>query len=150
MIVRCAAQPNRLWVQHHNGVFRSDDGGQRWVTITESAPSVFGFAIAVHPKNPDVAWRVPAIKDEQRVPVDARVVVSRTRDAGKSWEVLREGLPQEHAYDITLRHALDVDATGERLAFGSTTGSLWVSENAGDSWTHVSAHLPPVYAVRFA
>lgn len=150
MIVRCAAQPHRLWVQHHNGVFRSDDGGQRWVTIPESAPSVFGFAIAVHPKNPDVAWRVPAIKDEQRVPVDARVVVSRTRDGGKSWEVLREGLPQEHAYDITLRHALDVDATGERLAFGSTTGSLWVSENGGDSWAHVSAHLPPVYAVRFA
>jgi len=150
MLARCAAQPNRLWAQHHNGVFRSDDGGQRWVTISEAAPSVFGFAIAVHPCKPDVAWRVPAIKDEQRVPVDARVVVSRTSDGGKSWEVLREGLPQEHAYDITLRHALDVDATGERLAFGSTTGSLWVSENGGDSWSHVSAHLPPVYAVRFA
>jgi photosystem II stability/assembly factor-like uncharacterized protein len=150
MVVRCAAQPNRLWAQHHNGVFRSDDGGQRWITISEAAPSVFGFAIAVHPSKPDVAWRVPAVKDEQRVPVDARVVVSRTSDGGKSWEVLREGLPQEHAYDITLRHALDVDATGERLAFGSTTGSLWVSENGGDSWSHVSAHLPPVYAVRFA
>ena len=93
---------------------------------------------------------VPAVKDEQRVPVDARVVVSRTRDGGKSWDVLREGLPQEHAYDITLRHALDVDASGERLAFGSTTGSLWVSENSGDSWMHLSAHLPPIYAVRFA
>ncbi|WP_224241081.1 WD40/YVTN/BNR-like repeat-containing protein [Hyalangium gracile] len=149
-LARCAAQPDRIWSQHHNGVFRSDDAGNRWVNIAESAPSVFGFAMAVHPKNPDVAWRVPAIKDEQRVPVDARVVVSRTRDAGKSWEVLREGLPQEHAYDLTLRHALDVDATGDRLAFGSTTGSLWVSENGGDSWAHISAHLPPVYAVRFA
>ncbi len=115
-----------------------------------SAPSVFGFAVAVHPKNPDIAWRVPAIKDEQRVPVGAGVVVSRTRDGGKSWEVLREGLPQEHAYDLTLRHALDVDATGDRLAFGSTTGSLWATENGGDSWMHVSAHLPPIYAVRFA
>jgi hypothetical protein len=47
--------------------------------------------------------------------------------------VLREGLPQEHVYDLTLRHALDVDGSGERLAFGSTTGSLWVSENGGDS-----------------
>lgn len=150
MMARCAAHPERLWVQHHNGVFRSDDAGARWVRIDESAPSVFGFAIAVHPTNPDIAWRVPAIKDEQRVPVNAAVVVSRTRDGGKSWEVLREGLPQEHAYDLTLRHALDVDATGERLAFGSTTGSLWVSENGGDSWMHLSAHLPPVYAVRFA
>ena len=149
-IVRCAAQPNRMWAQHHNGFFRSDDGGGHWVSIPESAPSVFGFAVAAHPSNPDVAWRVPAVKDETRVPVDARVVASRTRDGGKTWEVLREGLPQEHAYDLTLRHALDVDGSGERLAFGSTTGSLWVTENGGDSWMHVSAHLPPVYAVRFA
>ncbi|MGI8842156.1 MAG: hypothetical protein ACR2HZ_00535 [Gemmatimonadaceae bacterium] len=35
------------------------------------------------------------------------------------------------------------------FAFGSTTGSLWVSENQGDSWQTVSEHLPPVYAVRF-
>ncbi len=150
MIVRCPASPDRLWAQHHNGVFRSDDAATRWVTIHESAPSVFGFAIAVHPKNPDVAWRVPAIKDEHRIPVDGRVVVSRTRDGGKSWDVLREGLPQEHAYDLTLRHALDVDGTGDRLAFGSTTGSLWVSENGGDAWMNVSTHLPPIYAVRFA
>ena len=111
---------------------------------------MFGFAIAVHPKNPDVAWRVPAIKDEHRIPVDGRVVVSRTRDGGKSWDVLREGLPQEHAYDLTLRHALDVDGTGDRLAFGCPTGSLWVSENGGDAWMNVSTHLPPIYAVRFA
>jgi len=150
LLARCASHPDRLWAQHHNGVFRSDDGGSRWVSIPESAPSVFGFAIAVHPSNPDIAWRVPSIKDEQRFPVDGRVVVSRTRDGGKSWEVLREGLPQEHAYDLTLRHALDVDSSGERLAFGSSTGSLWVSENSGDSWMHLSAHLPPVYAVRFA
>jgi hypothetical protein len=150
MVVRCRARPERLWSQHHNGFFRSDDGGWHWETIKQSAPSVFGFAVAVHPQNPDVAWRVPAVKDETRVPVDGRVVVSRTQDAGKTWEVLREGLPQEHAYDLTFRHALDVDESGERVAFGSTTGSLWVSENGGDSWMHVSAHLPQIYAVRFA
>jgi photosystem II stability/assembly factor-like uncharacterized protein len=110
---------------------------------------VFGFAVAVDPNDGDTAWLVPAVKDETRVPVDAKVVVARTRDAGKSWQVLTDGLPQSHAYDITYRHALDVDASGKRLAFGSTTGSLWVTEDAGDSWTCVSRHLPPVYAVRF-
>jgi hypothetical protein len=77
-------------------------------------------------------------------------VVSRTRDGGKTFEVLRQGLPQEHAYDITFRHALDIDATGNRLAFGSTTGSLWVTEDGGETWITVSVHLPPIYAVRFA
>ena len=83
------------------------------------------------------------------MPVSGRVVVTRTRDGGQSFDVLRRGLPQEDAYDIVYRHALDLDKSGEALAFGSTTGSLWVSDDQGDSWRHVSAHLPPVYCVRF-
>ncbi len=148
-IVQCPSRPERLWTQHHNGVFRSDDGGRTWVSIANVNPSVFGFAVAVHPTDPDTAWLVPAIKDEQRVPVEARVVVARTRDAGKTWEPLRRGLPQTHAYDIVFRHALDVDETGKRLAFGSTTGSLWTTDDGGDAWSCVSNHLPPIYAVRF-
>lgn len=149
-IVRCPAQPDRLWAQHHNGVFASDDGGLSWRSIERVPPSVFGFAIAVHPENADVAWTAPAQKDAQRVPVDGRVVVARTRDGGRTWEALRRGLPQEHAYDLVLRHALDVDESGDRLAMGSSTGSLWLSEDQGDSWAEISAHLPPIYAVRFA
>jgi hypothetical protein len=148
-LVRCRARPDRLWAQHHNGVFRSDDGGRNWSEVANVQPSVFGFAVAVHPSDGDTAWLVPAIKDEKRVPVDAKVVVARTRDGGNSWEVLRRGLPQEHAYDLTYRHALDVGATGRTLAFGSTTGSLWVSGDAGDTWDTVSTHLPPIHAVRF-
>jgi hypothetical protein len=48
------------------------------------------------------------------------------------------------------RHALDIDSSGERLAFGSTTGSVWASENGGERWTAISHHLPPVYQVLFA
>jgi hypothetical protein len=55
-----------------------------------------------------------------------------------------------HAYDIVFRHALDVDTTGQRLALGSTTGSLWTSDDGGDSFSCVSNHLPPIYAVHFA
>jgi hypothetical protein len=67
----------------------------------------------------------------------------------KTFETITNGLPQQHAYDLVYRHALDVDRDGRTLIFGSTTGSLWVSENAGDSWTALSANLPPVYAVKF-
>jgi len=40
---------------------------------------------------------------------------------------------QRHAYDLTLRHGLDVDDTGDTLAFGSTTGSLWLTQDQGDT-----------------
>jgi len=149
-LARCAAHPDIIWCQHHNGVFRSENAGANWQELTAIAPSKFGFAVAAHPRDPDTAWFVPAVKDERRVAVDAAVVVARTRDGGESFEVLRRGLPQRHAYDLVWRHALDVDAGGERLAFGSTTGGLWISEDAGDSWTALDARLPPVAVVRFA
>jgi hypothetical protein len=149
MMVQCRANPDVVWVQHHNGIFRSEDGAESFTEITDVKPSVFGFAVAVHPKDADTAWFVPAVKDEKRYPSEGRVVVNRTRDGGKTFETLTRGLPQQHAYDLVFRHALDVDETGDRLAFGSTTGSLWLSEDGGDSWQTLSSNLPPIYAVRF-
>ncbi|HUI18244.1 MAG TPA: exo-alpha-sialidase [Alphaproteobacteria bacterium] len=149
-LARCAARPEIMWCQHHNGVFRSQDAGANWREVTAIRPSKFGFAVAAHPRDPLVAWFVPAIKDERRIPVDGKVVVARTRDGGESFEVLSKGLPQRHAYDLVWRHALAVDASGERLAFGSTSGGLWISEDGGESWTMPEARLPPIAVVRFA
>ena len=149
-LARCAAHPEIVWCQHHNAVFRSEDAGASWHELTAIRPAKFGFAVAAHPRDPQTAWFVPAAKDERRIPVDGELVVARTRDGGESFEVLREGLPQRHAYDLVYRHALDVDQSGEVLAFGSTTGGLWISENGGDSWSAVEARLPPVAVVRFA
>lgn len=148
-LVQCPSHPDTYWVQHHNGIFRSTDNAASWREITDVKPSAFGFAVAVHPRDPDTAWFVPAVKDECRVPVDGKLVVTRTRDGGKTFEVLRMGLPQEQAYDLVYRHGLDVDASGERLVFGSTTGSLWLSEDQGESWQNLAARLPPIYCVRF-
>jgi hypothetical protein len=92
---------------------------------------------------------VPAIKDEKRVPADGRFVVTRTRDGGHTFETLSRGLPQQNAYDLVYRHALDIDASGDRLVMGSTTGGVWVSEDGGDSWLEAAGRLPPVYCVRF-
>ena len=149
-LARCAAFPDIVWCQHHNGVFRSENAGADWREIMAIRPSKFGFAVAAHPNDPKTAWFVPAIKDEKRIPVDGKLVVARTSDGGESFEVLTKGLPQRHAYDLVLRHALDVDASGRMLAFGSTSGGLWISENGGDSWAMLDARLPPVLAVRFA
>jgi hypothetical protein len=150
-LVQSPSHPDSFWVQHHNGIFRSVDGSASWQEISAppAAPSAFGFAVAVHPRDPQTAWFLPAIKDERRIPVDGKLVVSRTRDGGKSFEVLRHGLPQDHAYDLVFRHALDVDEAGDALAFGSTTGSLWTSDDAGDHWLPLPNHLPPIYCVRF-
>jgi hypothetical protein len=63
---------------------------------------------------------------------------SRTRDGGRSVDVLGNGLPHHHSHDLAWRHAL-----------GSTSGGLWISEGGGECWTMPEARLPPIAAVRF-
>jgi hypothetical protein len=149
MVVQCRDELDKFWCQHHNGIFRSSDNLESWQEITKAPVSNFGFAVAVDPRDGECAWFVPAVDDEFRIPAEGKLVVQRTRDGGKSFDVLTQGLPQKDAYHLIYRHGLDVDETGERLAMGSTTGGLWVSDNGGDSWQDVSQHLPPIYAVKF-
>ncbi len=144
----CEADRNRIWCQHHNGFFRSDDGAGRWASV-DVPPSSFGFAVAAHPSDPDTAWSAPLVKDECRVPVDRRMVVARTRDGGDSWESLDRGLPED-SFAVVYRHGLAVDASGEVLALATTTGAVWISEDQGDSWDLVTHQLPPVYAARWS
>ena len=148
-IVRSPTQPDVLWCQHHNGIWRSGDNARSWQEVTSAPGSSFGFAVAVHPEQADTAWFVPGVADQQRVPVGGALAVNRTRDGGRSFEALRAGLPQRDCYDLVYRHGLAVDATGRRLLMGSTTGNLWASDDGGDRWAMVPASLPPVHAVRF-
>ena len=98
-------------------------------------------------KDGRTAWVVPGKSDMQRMAIDGGLFVARTHDGGATWAHLSKGLPQENAYDVVLRHALD--NRGDRLAFGSTTGNLYVSEDRGESWQTVANNLPPIYSVRF-
>ena len=150
LIAVCPADFNRMWCQHHCGIFVSDDGGMTWRESLNVKPSAFGFAVAPHPTERDRAWFAPARKDEFRVPVDGRIVVTETRDGGDTFTSLNKGLPDKDAYDLIYRHALVIDTSGQHLAMGSTTGSLWVSGNQGAEWHLLSAHLPPIACLAFA
>ncbi len=142
------SNPDVLWQQNHCGVYRSVDRGQNWERIDrEDSPVYFGFPIALDAEDENVAWVVPAVSAEYRVPVNGALVVCRTDDGGKTWKEFRAGLPQHNAYDIVFRHALDIQQ--DTLAFGTTAGNLYVSDNRGESWNNITQNLAVVYSVRF-
>lgn len=148
-VALCPSQPDCVWQQNHCGVFFSNDGAETWAKVSQPEQGVhFGFPIAADDDDGKTAWVVSGKADAQRMAIDGGLFVARTEDGGQSWKALRKGLPQEGAYDVVYRHALD--QRGGRLAFGSTTGNLFVSEDRGDSWHAVAHHLPPIYSVRFA
>jgi hypothetical protein len=146
----CAGHPDAMWIQHHGGIFRSTDGANHWQAVPSPQPSGFGFAVVAHPSDPDRAWFAPAHSDANRVPVDGRMVVTETRDGGKTFVAHGDGLPPRDAYHLVYRHGMACTSDGRTLAMGSTTGGLWISEDEGRSWQCVSRDLPPIAVVRFA
>lgn len=147
-IEQCATDPDHIWQQNHAGVFYSDDGAATWKRVSHPEQGVhFGFPVTVDANDGRTAWLVPARSDNQRTTIDGSLFVARTRDGGQTWEQLRNGLPQEAAWDVVYRHAL-ASAEG-KVAFGSTTGNLYLSEDGGDSWITLGNNLPPIYSVRF-
>ena len=145
----CAAHPDVLWQANHCGVYRSNDAAATWSDLSDPPWVEFGFPAVAHPTDPDVAWIVPMVSDNERIPVESRLVVLRTDDAGKSWHEQASGLPAP-AFDFPFRHGLDVSADGDTLFMGTTSGNVYVSENGGRTWTTLSTSLPPIYSVRFA
>ncbi len=149
-IVRCPGEPDKLWCQHHNGIWRSVDNGANWTEVHSAPLSNFGFVTAVHPRDGETAWFVPAEADSKRIAAHAALAVTRTTDGGKTFTAWRGGLPQQHCYDLVYRHGLAVSDCGQILLMGSTTGGAWLSEDGGGQWQTISTTLPPIYSVSFA
>jgi photosystem II stability/assembly factor-like uncharacterized protein len=149
---RAPGRPERLFLQFHGGVYRSDDAGESWLEIGQGLPSDFGFPLVVDPADPDSAYVIPLEADTDRVTPGGRVRVYETRDAGATWSARGDGLPQEHAYLTVLRQAFDQAGQGEALElyFGATSGELFASGDAGASWSSVAQRLPPVFALTAA
>jgi len=145
------ARPERCFLQNHWGLYRSDDGAQSWKDIANGVPSDFGFAMVVHPHNPDCVYIQPVESDEFRCAIDGRLRIYRTRNGGASWEPLMRGLPQKRAYETVLRDAMAADTLDPHgLYFGTHSGHLYGSADEGKNWIRIMEGLPAVLSVRAA
>src|SRR5215472_8558867 len=143
------ARPERLFLQHHWGVYRSDDHGDTWQGISNGLPSDFGFAMTTHPRDSECVYLLPIESDEFRCTPEGRLRVYRTRNAGASWEPLARGLPQKGAYETVLRDAMSTDGLNPMgIYFGTRSGELFGSVDEGKAWKLIVGGLPPVVCVK--
>ena len=154
------AKTDRLWQQNHCGVYRTDDRGENWERLEDNGlPSSFGFPIAIHHRDPDMAFVIPEdsargsageVGGGDRVTSGGRLGVYRTQDGGSSWELASNGLP-EHAWVEVLREGMSSDRLDPvGIYFGTKSGSVFVSPNEGDEWIEAARHLPAVLSVEYA
>jgi photosystem II stability/assembly factor-like uncharacterized protein len=150
-VVQHPARPGRLFLQNHWGLYRSDDWGDSWTDIANGVPSDFGFAMQMHPHDPETVYIVPLESDQFRCVPEAKLRVYRTRDGGGSWEPLSKGLPQKDAYETVLRDALTADTLKPAGIFmGTRSGKLFGSADDGESWQEIADGLPSIACVKAA
>lgn len=142
------SRPDTLFLQNHNGIFRTDDAGSCWRNISGNLPSDFGFPVTIHPYEPETAYVVPITSEVLHYPPEAKLRVYRNRKGGDEWEALTHGLPQEDCYVNVLRDAMSVDRLESAgVYFGTTGGQVYASANGGDSWETIVRDLPSVVSI---
>jgi photosystem II stability/assembly factor-like uncharacterized protein len=147
--VQHPSRPERLFLQNHGGLYRSEDFGESWQEIGHGVPSDFGFPMAIHPHDPDTVFILPLESADFRCTPGGKLRVYRSRNAGRSWQALTQGLPQDGALETVLRDAMATDSFDPAgLYFGTRSGQVYASRNEGAAWKRIAGGLPPVVCVK--
>jgi photosystem II stability/assembly factor-like uncharacterized protein len=156
LLVMADTNPDRLWQQGRTGVYRMDREEGQWQWVGANLPKRIGdvgFAILVHPRDPDAAWVFPldGSRAWSRTAPKGQPGLYRTRDGGKKWSRQDRGLPRSHAYWSVKRQALAQDAHDPLGVYiGTSQGEIWGSFNEGRSWRCLARHLPEIYSLEVA
>jgi hypothetical protein len=160
----CPSNPDRLYQQNHCGIYRLDRSADpavdpsapTWQRIGRKMPKRvgdIGFPMVVHPRDADTAWVFPMDGTTvwPRTSPDGRPAAYVTRNAGRTWQRLDQGLPESQAWWTCKRQAMTVDAqAAPALYLGTTSGELWIGRDEGARWSNIARHLPEIYAVEVA
>lgn len=150
-IVSHPVNPERMFLQNHWGLYRTDNAGDLWTDIANGVPSDFGFAMQIDRKDANTVYIVPLESDEFRCTPEGKLRVYRTRNAGESWEPLTTGLPQENAFETVLRDGMSGDTSDPMgIYFGTRNGKLFGSNDTGESWQAIAQGLPAIACVKTA
>jgi hypothetical protein len=150
--VHCIAmhpdRPERLFMQKHWDVMRTDNAGDEWYEVSGNLPTDFGFTIGVHAHEPDTIYVVPIKSDSEHYPLDGKLRVYRSRSGGNEWEALTNGLPQSNCFVNVYRSAMSIDSLNPcGVYFGTTGGQVYCSIDGGDHWDTIVHDFPAVLSV---
>lgn len=139
--------PDRIYITGGDGIYMTSDGGGSWEHLTTTEHEIGGYPdfLVVHPRKPELVF----VSAAQHGPGSWREShyagsrISKSTDGGKTWQPLRNGLPDRLQTAI---EAMCLEDWGESFSlFAATaTGEIWSSEDGGEHWSEIIKGLAPI------
>lgn len=118
---------NQIWVgAPAGGLWHSTDGGQTWLTYTDTLATLGVSAIAIHPLNPDTIYIGTGDRDASDS-YGLGVLVSY--DGGRTWKQSSSGMGNRTV------GRLIIDENNPDVLLAATNNGIYRSDNGGNSWT---------------
>ena len=125
------------------GIFKSTDGGNSWMQITNGIGTVTSFAdLAVSPFNSNVVLGALASGNYYSGNL-SNEGIWKSADAGASWI---KKLDVQDAYDIAF-HPTDANIIFAAVGGGNNASGFYISTDQGETWTQRNTGLPATGAM---
>jgi photosystem II stability/assembly factor-like uncharacterized protein len=131
--------------QQERGVYKTVDGGKNWERVFFVNENTGCADLAIDPQNPDVLyaamWEVE-IKTWKLNSGGAGSGIYRTKDGGKTWQPLRNGLESGPTHPVG-KTSVDIAYSNPKVVYALVEDKeprLYRSEDGGDSWKLMHQH----------
>jgi len=126
-----------IWIGTDDGLIHvTNDDGKTWATVTPTALTSWNKVTMIDSSHFDVNKAFAAVERHQLNDYDPHIY--RTRDRGKTWTEITNGLPKG-IYVQTVKE----DPYRPGLLFAGTERAVFVSFDDGDHWQSLQLNLPP-------
>jgi photosystem II stability/assembly factor-like uncharacterized protein len=137
-------EANRIWIGTDDGLIQlTTDGGTTWKNVTPADLTPWSKIAILEASHFDPQAAYAAV-DRHRLE-DYRPYIYRTRDNGRTWQKITNGLP-DNVYANVVRE----DTARKGLLFAGTELGAFVSFDDGDHWQSLQLNLPAASVRDFA